>query len=112
MADSPAELPKDVSDANVEVDDAPTVSESVTPVAPTMQHSDEDETTTQKPVDFYRLFVNELNRLAQKPVTVNELIDATQLSKTQVSDWLKRAEADHEIKKLTRPVRYQVNIKQ
>ncbi|MAE92606.1 MAG: DNA processing protein DprA [Pelagibaca sp.] len=112
LADSPAELPKDVSNANVEVDVAPTVSESVIPVAPTMQHSDEDETTTQKPVDFYRLFVNELNRLAQKPVTVNELIDATQLSKTQVSDWLKRAEADHEIKKLTRPVRYQVNIKQ
>jgi len=63
------------------------------------------------PVNFYQLFVSELQRLAEKPVTVDELIEITQLHKSQLTEWLKRAVDDLVVKKLSRPVRYQVENK-
>ncbi|WP_288362807.1 DNA-processing protein DprA [uncultured Spongiibacter sp.] len=62
-------------------------------------------------VDFYQLFVSELQRLADKPVTVDEMIECTQLHKSQITEWLKRAVDDEIVKKLNRPVRYQVKNK-
>lgn len=58
-------------------------------------------------VDFYQLFVHELQRLAKEPVSMNELFEITQLHKSQITDWLKRAEEEGLVKKLNRPVRYQ-----
>ena len=63
-------------------------------------------------VDFYGLFTTELQRLAELPVTADELIKNTGLHKSQLTDWLKRAEEDGVVKKLNRPVRYQVEKKQ
>ena len=60
------------------------------------------------PIDFYKLFISELQRLAQKPITIDELIESTQLHKSQLTEWLKRAVNDEVVKKLNRPVRYKV----
>ncbi len=59
-------------------------------------------------VDFYQLFITELRRLAKLPVKIDELIESTGLHKSQLNAWLKRAEEDCLVRKLTRPVRYQV----
>lgn len=71
----------------------------------------ESEVAPLAPVDFYQLFASELQRLAEKPVTVDELIEITQLHKSQLTEWLKRAVDDGVAKKLSRPVRYQVENK-
>lgn len=68
----------------------------------------ENEVAPTGTVDFYQLFTGELQRLAKEPVTVDALIKHTQLHKSQLNDWLKRAEEDGVVKKLNRPVRYQV----
>jgi predicted Rossmann fold nucleotide-binding protein DprA/Smf involved in DNA uptake len=52
------------------------------------------------------LFITELQWLAKEPVSVDELIESTQLHKSQLNDWLKRAVEDGVVKKLNRPVRY------
>jgi predicted Rossmann fold nucleotide-binding protein DprA/Smf involved in DNA uptake len=57
-------------------------------------------------VDFYRLFLAELQRLAQTPRSPDEIITATGLQKSQVNTWLKRAVDAGHLEKLTRPVRY------
>ncbi|WP_299312054.1 DNA-processing protein DprA [uncultured Halomonas sp.] len=57
-------------------------------------------------IDFYRLFLAELQRLAQTPKSADEIITATGLQKTQVNTWLKRAVEDGRLEKRTRPVRY------
>lgn len=72
----------------------------------------ENEASSLEPVNFYQLFTTELQRLAERPVTVNELIENTGLHKSQLNDWLKRAEGDGVVKKFNRPVRYQVQEKQ
>lgn len=59
-------------------------------------------------IDFYQLFISELEYLASEPVTIDILIEKTQLHKSQVTEWLKRAEEAGEVKKINRPVRYQV----
>lgn len=69
------------------------------------------EVKSSDAVDFYQLFTIELQRLALEPVTVDLLIDRTQLHKSQLNQWLKRAVEDGVVKKLNRPVRYQVEIK-
>lgn len=63
------------------------------------------------PVDFYAIFIAELQQLAKKPVTVEEILEATGLHKSQLNEWLKRAEEYGLLKKLSRPVRYQVETK-
>lgn len=64
--------------------------------------------TITDPVDFYGIFISELKRLAQEPVTVDQLLENTQLHKSQLNGWLKRAQEENVIKKLNRPVRYQI----
>nr|WP_229794149.1 DNA-processing protein DprA [Arenicella chitinivorans] len=71
----------------------------------------ESDAAPSGPIDFYQLFTSELQRLAEKPVTVEELIESTQLNKSQLTEWLKRAVDDEQVKKINRPVRYQVKNK-
>lgn len=87
------------------------VSESQTKVEAVPEQATESETAPSSPVDFYQLFTCELQRLAENPVTVDELIEITQLHKSQLTEWLKRAVDDGVAKKLSRPVRYQVENK-
>ena len=61
-----------------------------------------------EPIDFYKLFISELQHLAEDPITIDKLIEITRLHKSQLNEWLKRAIDDKVIKKLSRPVRYQV----
>ncbi len=58
-------------------------------------------------VDFYQLFITELQRLASNPIAIDDLIGLTGLHRLQLNDWLKQAESDGVVKKLNRPVRYQ-----
>ena len=59
------------------------------------------------PVDFYRVFIDELPGYAETPVTLEALMTVTRLNKHQLSDWLTRAVDDKLVKKLAHPVRYQ-----
>lgn len=68
----------------------------------------ESEVVSSGPVNFYQLFTAELQRLANEPVTAEELIESTQLNKSQLNDWLKRAVEEGIAKRLNRPVRYQI----
>ncbi|MCG9720962.1 DNA-processing protein DprA [Shewanella sp. Isolate7] len=60
------------------------------------------------PIGFYQLFIEELNRLAQEPIKLEDLIEQTKLHKSQLTDWLKRAEDEGAVKKLNHPVRYKI----
>ncbi|MEL4371568.1 DNA-processing protein DprA [Shewanella xiamenensis] len=60
------------------------------------------------PIDFYQLFISELHRVAKNPITADELNQSTRLHKSQLSEWLKRAEEEGLVTKLNRPIRYQV----
>lgn len=68
----------------------------------------EAENSSTQPVDFYQLFIAELQRLAVNPVTLDVLIENTGLRKSQLYDWVRRATEEGVVKKLNRPVRYQV----
>jgi predicted Rossmann fold nucleotide-binding protein DprA/Smf involved in DNA uptake len=62
-------------------------------------------------VDFYQIFIGELQRLASSPVSLDELLESTLLHKSQLNEWLKQAVDDDLVTKLTRPVRYQIKQK-
>lgn len=87
------------------------VSESQTKIEAVPEQATESETAPSSPVDFYQMFISELQHLAEKPVTVDALIESTQLHKSQLTEWLKRAVDDGVVKKLNRPVRFQVKNK-
>jgi predicted Rossmann fold nucleotide-binding protein DprA/Smf involved in DNA uptake len=77
---------------------------------PKFTYADGDSEGTQQvneAVDFYQLFLKELLRLTKAPLTVEDIIAQTQLHKSQVAEWLKRATEDGHIKKFNHPVRYQ-----
>ncbi len=64
-------------------------------------------------VSFYELFLHKVLALClDEPKTTGELLDALSLNKTQLNAWLKQAVADGRLKKLTKPVRYEVNSTQ
>ncbi|CPR18054.1 DNA-protecting protein DprA [Brenneria goodwinii] len=67
----------------------------------------EETSAPYKPIDFYQLFLGELERLAITPKQSQDLIQATSLNKSQVEHWLKRALEEGYVKKLNRPQRYQ-----
>lgn len=87
------------------------VSESQTKIEAIPEQTTESEAGPSSPVDFYQMFISELQHLAEKPVTVDALIESTQLHKSQLTEWLKRAVDDGVVKKLNRPVRFQVKNK-
>lgn len=68
------------------------------------------EAEISRPTNFYQLFTAELQKLAELPVTVDALVENTGLHKLQLNDWLRRAEEDGLVKKLNRPVRYQISL--
>lgn len=56
---------------------------------------------------FYQLFLRRLHEeAAGTPLGLAELHERLALTRSQLSDWLRRAEQDGEVEKLTRPVRY------
>lgn len=63
--------------------------------------------SNDNPVDFYRIFFGVLSRISQTPVTLDEIVLATALNKSQLKDWLTRADEEGLVKKFNRPVRYQ-----
>lgn len=87
------------------------VSESQIKIEAVPEQATESEAAPSSPVDFYQMFISELKHLAEKPVTVDALIESTQLHKSQLTEWLKRAVDDGVVKKLNRPVRFQVKNK-
>lgn len=87
------------------------VSENPAKTGANAETVDEGEAALSGPVDFYQLFVSELQRLVSEPVTVDALIESTRLHKSQLNEWLKRAEEEDLIEKLNRPVRYQIRNK-
>lgn len=84
-------------------------SDSKEPEQPLEDPAPESHEATCQPeqIDFYRLFLSELQRLAQAPNTADDITAETGLQKTQVTTWLKQAVEEGRVKKLTRPVRYQ-----
>ncbi|EIC21624.1 DNA-processing protein DprA [Thiorhodovibrio frisius] len=61
-------------------------------------------------ITFYELFVAKVKSLcADQPRTAEEMVDALAISKTQANAWLKQAVQNGELKKLAKPVRYEVD---
>lgn len=59
-------------------------------------------------LSFYQLFLRRLQGLAAKtPATDQELLERLDIGKPQLQEWLKRAMAEGQVKKLSKPVRYQ-----
>lgn len=58
-------------------------------------------------VNFYQIFIGELQRLALTPINLDSLIENTDLQKSQLNEWLKRAVEEGVVEKLNHPVRYQ-----
>ncbi|QQS55475.1 MAG: DNA-protecting protein DprA [Candidatus Competibacteraceae bacterium] len=57
---------------------------------------------------FYQLFLRRLRKLTTKiPVTDQELLTCFDIGKPQLRDWLKRAVEEGQVRKLSKPVRYQ-----
>lgn len=69
------------------------------------------DTSSVDDVDFYQFFTLKLQRLATSAITLDELIENTGLHKSQLNEWLKKAVDEGVVKKLNRPVRYQVQVK-
>jgi predicted Rossmann fold nucleotide-binding protein DprA/Smf involved in DNA uptake len=59
-------------------------------------------------LSFYQLFLRRLQALAAKtPATDQELLEQLDIGKPQLQEWLKRAMAEGQVKRLNKPVRYQ-----
>lgn len=88
-------------------------------IAPAEKQADKENLSAQiveiepasNSINFYQLFIAELKRLAKEAVSVDELIEGTGLHKSQLNEWLKRAEKDGLVNKFNRPVRYQFENK-
>ncbi|MFG1372950.1 DNA-processing protein DprA [Xanthobacter oligotrophicus] len=84
----------------------PSISATVVPSASV------PESSASVSVDFYILFLARLLDLTSAaPMTVDDIAVRLELEKTQVNAWLKRAEGERKISKLTKPVRYQTVAK-
>ena len=59
-------------------------------------------------LDFYNLFLKRMHEITSEgPMKLDEISKKMKLERPQLNAWLKRAVADGEIKKLSKPVRYQ-----
>jgi len=66
------------------------------------------EYSSESQFEFYDLFLKKLQALcSDSPKTTNELVNALELSKTQLNRLLKQAVTDKKLEKLAKPVRYQ-----
>jgi predicted Rossmann fold nucleotide-binding protein DprA/Smf involved in DNA uptake len=60
-------------------------------------------------ITFYDLFIAKVKDLCVKePRTTDEMVEALAINKTQLNSWLKQAVENGELKKLAKPVRYEV----
>lgn len=84
------------------------VSENQPKIQAIPEQTAESEAAPSGSVDYYQMFISELQHLAEKPVTVDALIESTQLHKSQLTEWLKRAEEECLVEKMSRPMRYQI----
>ncbi len=71
----------------------------------------ENETGTKKynvSTDFYQIFISEMSEITiENPVSIDDIIKWTNLNKSQISIWLKKAVEKGVVQKFLRPVRYQ-----
>lgn len=100
-----------LSDVENSVEGAPTVvSAEDTGTMEPVSTSNEPVPCDLTQVSFYELFLHKVLALCvDEPKKTDELLEALSLSKTQLNVWLKQAVADGHLKKLTNPVRYEVN---
>lgn len=69
---------------------------------------DADDSSSETAIDFYNLFLLRLRDLTDNdPMKVEEIAARLELEKAQLSAWLKRGTTDGQIKKLSKPIRYQ-----
>ncbi|HQF42517.1 MAG TPA: hypothetical protein PK073_06350, partial [Ignavibacteriaceae bacterium] len=60
-------------------------------------------------ISFYDLFLIKLkNIMKDKELKLKEIKNSIDINPSQFNDWLKKAEADDIIEKLTNPVRYKI----
>ncbi len=70
--------------------------------------SESDEKSQEFLPDLYSLFLRHILKLTTNdPLKAEEISQCLGLEKSQVNSWLKRGIAEGQIKKLTKPVRYQ-----
>lgn len=65
----------------------------------------------QPSIDFYALFIQNMQGVAKEPISDLDISLRLGLHKTQVTEWLKRAMAEGSVVKLASPVRFQWNEK-
>lgn len=96
-ANEPAESEAMLSPAPPETGREAPISPSVTEALPS------DESVT-----FYGLFLQKVSSAcAESAKTPDELAELFGVNKTQVNTWLKRAQAEKKVRKLSKPVRYE-----
>lgn len=83
----------------------PSAKQEQTPSPVSSDQCEEKKALTQ--LSLYDHFLLMLRNETGSPKTIDELLEATQLHKTQLNEWLKQAVADDKVTKLNRPVRYQ-----
>ncbi|WP_299363808.1 macro domain-containing protein [uncultured Paracoccus sp.] len=70
--------------------------------------ADADYCSSEPASDFYSLFLLRMRELTDRaPMNVEDIAARLELEKAQVNAWLKRGTSDGQIKKLSKPVRYQ-----
>lgn len=109
--ESGPELESEPEKEVVEQGEESAVNEGMAKIETSPEQTVNREIALSGPVDFYQLFTSELQHLAIEPVTVDALNEVTQLHKSQLTAWLKRAEEEGLLQKRNRPVRYQVKSK-
>lgn len=70
-------------------------------------HGHQAEQVDPCSLSLYDHFLLLVRSETSSPKTTDELLEATQLHKTQLNEWLKQAVTDEKLTKLNRPVRYQ-----
>lgn len=58
-------------------------------------------------LDFFQLFIKKMKLIARTPKTLDDVLEETSLTKTQASEWLKKAVQEEKLVKLSHPVRFQ-----
>jgi len=85
----------------------PVVSSSSSSEVLTQAESIPATQTNQVSIDFYSLFIQQMQVFAVEPVHISDITSSLDLHKSQVADWLKRAIIEGHIIKLSNPVRFQ-----
>lgn len=69
---------------------------------------DAEDSSSEPVIDFYSLFLRRLRELTDDdPMKAEDIAARLELENAQVNAWLKRGTTDGQIKKLSKPIRYQ-----